>query len=283
MIRHRFEYRAPDAMDAALGLLAERGADVAVMAGGTWLVPNMTRGAEQPPVVLDARRLALDGIAEDGDDVVLGALATYRQILSSGLVRSAAPMLSYMAAGITGGPAVVGQATAGGAACYGNVSSDVPGCLVGLGARLALRSRQGTRLVGADAFFRGPFLTDRQPDEILAAIRVPKTRPGSMAGYHKLKFSAGSWPIVTASCTARPGGGAALALRVAVGGASATPVLWHGECAADASRDELAQLAEAVAELVVDEWSDEFAGPGYRRQATPGVVLKAVLKAVGPR
>lgn len=283
MIAHRFAYRAPETLDAALALLAEHGAEASVMAGGTWLVPNMTHAVERPAFVLDARHLGLDGLAEDGEEVVLGAFATYGRILASDLARAAVPVLHAMAGQITGGPQIVRRATAGGSACYGSPSSDVPACLVAHEGRMILRSVRGTRAVAARDFFRAPFETDRRPDEVLTEIRLRKVPRGCAASYRKLKVSTGSWPIVTAAHVARPLPGGRLAHRVAIGGANARPVLWEGESAGGPSRDELAGMAAAAAAGIDAEWADELAGPGYRRRAAPGVVLQALLRSLGPQ
>lgn len=279
MIPHHFEYRAPETMPEALALLDTASAEVAVMAGGTWLVPNMTLAVQQPSLVLDAKRLGLNGIFEDGDEVVVGALATYQDMLSSDLIRAHLPLLSDMAGKITGGPQIVGQGTIGGSACYANPSSDVPACLLALRSRLCLAASHGRRQIDAHSFYQGAFKTGRLPSEILIAIRIPKMPREARFGYHKLKFSTGSWPIVTAAVVSWPIAGDRLIHRLAIGGANAVPVMLEGETTA--AREDLAALSERAAGLVVNEWADELAGPGYRRAVTPAIVLKALLQSVG--
>jgi carbon-monoxide dehydrogenase medium subunit len=283
MISHRFEYHAPTTLGEAFALLAASSGDAAVLAGGTWLVPNMTCALQRPSVVLDAKRLGLNRISEDGEDIVVGALATYQDILSSELVRTHAPLLFDMAGKITGGPQITGQGTIGGSACFANPSSDVPACLVALRARLCLGASTGGRQIEAGGFYTGPFKTERLPTEILTEIRIKKAIRDSSFGYHKLKFSAGSWPIVTVACVSRPLAVDRLAHRIAIGGANAVPVMFDGVSPAKPNRDDLAGLADRAAALIDNEWSDELAGSGYRRQVAPAIVLKALMQSVGAR
>jgi aerobic carbon-monoxide dehydrogenase medium subunit len=166
VIRHRFEYRAPRAVEEAIEILAAAGDDCAVLGGGTWLIPNMTFAASQPKIVLDPTHLGLSSIIESDDEVLIGARVTYHAVLNSLIVRTHLPLLAKMSEQITGGMSIVGQGTIGGSACYANPSSDVPACLLALRARLQLRSIRGTREIDAGEFYRGPFATARQADEI---------------------------------------------------------------------------------------------------------------------
>ena len=280
MISHSFDYRAPDTLAEALSIL-DAGQDAAVLGGGTWLVPNMTHGTHQPAVVLDIRRLGLDAIRETGGHITVGARVTYRQILSSPLVAAHAPLLRGMAGEITGGAQIVSQGTIGGSACYANPASDVPACLCALGARLILGSQRGSRHVAAEAFYRGAFETERLAGELLTEIVIPKMAREVSFGYHKLKFSYGSWPIVTAACTSRKSGPDLRTYRIAIGAANVVPILFEAETPLQVSGDDIVRLGTQATALITDEWSDELAEPGYRRRVAASVLAKAVRKSAG--
>ena len=51
MIPARFDYAAPESPAAAVGLLA--GDDARVLAGGTWVVPELQAGASRTALVVD--------------------------------------------------------------------------------------------------------------------------------------------------------------------------------------------------------------------------------------
>ena len=69
----RFEYRAPETLDEAVGLLAaDPGAKP--IAGGQSLMPILAFRLATPSLLVDLRRLAgLDNIVLDADGVRLGA------------------------------------------------------------------------------------------------------------------------------------------------------------------------------------------------------------------
>ncbi len=276
MIQQRFDYHAPRSIDEALGLLAAAGEDCAVLGGGTWLIPNMTYAITRPTRVLDPRRLNLETIAEDGDALWLGARVTYAAAMAAPVVATHAPLLASMARQITGGVSIVGQGTIGGSACYANPSSDVPACLLALGARLRLASTRGSRDLEAAEFFRGAFTTARRPDEMLLGIVIPKASPTRRHGYAKLKFSTGSWPIVTAAVTIdRDADGDRV--RAALGAATGAPLLSEALLPVGAGLDVIENFAAGfAARVAADEWADELAGPGYRRRVAASIVLRAL-------
>jgi aerobic carbon-monoxide dehydrogenase medium subunit len=280
MISHDFDYHTPTTIADAVALLARHGDRSAVVGGGTWLIPNMTYGAQRPEVVIDAKRLQLDRIFEDGGDIVVGARASYGQVALSGLISANVKLLAVMSSGITGGPQIVRQGTLGGSACYGNPSSDVPACLVALNARLRLQSAAGVRDVPAAGFFHAPFVTAKRPDEILTEIRLPKQAGSVRTGYYKLKFSTGSWPIVTAACLAERAGAGHFALRIAIGGANSIPVSFETRTPVVPRIEDLSAITASVGDLIVSEVSDEFAGSGYRRTVAPSIVIRAVRMAI---
>lgn len=283
MISHSFGYEAPGSIDRAVALLSELGADAAVSGGGTWLVPNMTYGRHRPSVVVDVKRLNLDTITESNSQLVVGAGATYADVMASATARETAPLLVTMASQITGGPQIVGQGTLGGSACYANPSSDVPACLVALDAELRLLSSRGPRYVAASDFFLGPFVTDRRADEILTEIRIPRPADLRSSGYFKLKFSTGSWPIVTAACLATRSTSSRLKLRIAVGAANEIPVVFEADINRQTAFDEVAAVAQRVTPLITREVCDEFAGTGYRRKVAPAIAARAIRAALAER
>ena len=279
MIQHRFDYRAPREIDEALQILANAGEDCAVLGGGTWLIPNMTFAAHQPKVVLDPKHLDLTSISELDDEVFVGARTTYADALQSPLVSIHLPLLALMASGITGGISITGQGTIGGSACYGNPSSDVPACLVALRARLRLQSADGTRDVEAGDFFLEKFVTARRPNEMLVGLVFPKMSPDARWGYYKLKFSTGSWPIVTAAAIVE-----GERVRVVLGAATEVPILSEADLSPNAPDGELKDFAKSCSSVSADEeLADELAGPGYRRRVAHSIVLRALEQCGAPR
>lgn len=266
MIRERFAYHAPRDLAAALETLDE--ADVTVLSGGTWVVPEMQQGRRDPGAVLDLRNLGWDGVRRVEDEIAIGPATTYA---TAAACADTPELLRTMAAGITGGAQIRNQGTIGGSACYGNPGSDVPAVLVALEAVLTIVARGSERRVPAGDFFRAAFEVALEPAELLSDIRIPLPSPDATYGYEKLKLVAGSWPIVTAAAVADAHGGIA---RLVIGGAQATPLLVTLRPDADAK-----EIREVVSEQVTDPWSDALADGEYRRTVAGTIAARAVAKA----
>lgn len=259
MISCSLRYHAPTTLDEAVSLLAEHGADAAVLGGGTMLVPRLGRGESRCAALIDPIALGIDQISAGEREVTIGARTTYRQIVDSALLGQRVPLLVRVATQITGGAQVRNVATVGGSACYANPASDMPGLLVGLGARMTIAGAEGSRDVPAATFFRGAFRTAVAPGELLVSITIPNT-PGA-AGYHKLKLCEGSWPIVTATAVANEPG----ETTITFGGLFERPV------SVPAGEDLPARLAE----LDLKPYDDELAPGDYKQAVAPAIAVKA--------
>lgn len=252
-------YRAPVSLETAIALLCDE-PDPVVVAGGTWVLPELHRRERSASTIIDLRRLGWDEVRLQDGRLRIGAAVTYRTLATDGVVASAAPLLAAMAHQVTGGVQLRGQGTIGGSACYATPSSDAPACLVALDAELELHGPRGARTVAAAEFFRGPYETARAPDELLVAIHVADDPRPCM--YEKLKLSESSWPIATVAGMAGPGGAVSLTL----GAVSAIPLRLQPR-----SDAELPGLIEAA---LADPWDDVLAPADYRRRVAPPMALR---------
>ncbi|HWC87624.1 MAG TPA: FAD binding domain-containing protein [Solirubrobacteraceae bacterium] len=267
MIRTPLTYHRPDSTPAAAWLLGEHREDASVLAGGTMLVPLMSRGQRVVRHLIDLAAAGVDGIRAADGMVHIGARATYSKIATSQDIERELPVLARVAAGITGGAQVRNVGTLGGSACYANPSSDGPGVLVALGARMVVLGPAGERRVDAASFFTGAFRTALAADELLVAIEIPAGQP--RCGYHKLKLCTGSWPIVTATATVAAEGWRAVTL----GGVCETPL-----------RVELDPVESADTQLqarIRQPWSDELADGEYRRAVAGAIARRALAEIEG--
>lgn len=269
MIRHHFRYHAPQTLQDAVDAVGGARGETAVIAGGTWVVPEMALARRRPSDVIDLRLIDLAGVSASNGTLVIGPRTTYTQLEAE---TQAPSLLRTLSAGITGGAQIRNQGTVGGSACYANPASDVPGALVGLDATLRLTSVRGERDVAAADFFQGAFATERQDDELLSAIVLPRPLPGTRYGYVKFKLTEGSWPIVTASCALDSHGAIA---ALVLGGAAATPIRVDPSSVVS---DDLEQLSQTVSDAVLEPWSDALAVGKYRK-AISGVIAKRAVQA----
>ena len=282
-------YFAPTDLDGVLRALDGADERTVVVGGGTMVVPTMTHGHLVPTVIVDLVRSGLDGVREEDGAIVIGAMTTYSSLLAGERERRREPghplnLLVRAASGITGGPQIRNKGTLGGSAAYANPSSDVPGCLVALDARVRLASSRGVREVSAAEFYLGAFRTARRPDEVLSALVLPRGTATAW-GYVKFKLVESSWPVVTSAAAVLPGGG----LRVGVGGAADRPVPLDLPAPSEGTDD------PAWRALVADEFAralgtrgavpvdDVLADARYRTDITPVIVARSVAGALERR
>ena len=91
MIPAAFDYVAPESVADALAALADS-EDAKVLAGGQSLLPILRMRLNAPERVVDLGHIPqLQGVHEDGDDIVIGAMTSYADLLAEPLVAEHAP------------------------------------------------------------------------------------------------------------------------------------------------------------------------------------------------
>lgn len=281
MIRDHFDHYRPKTVQEAVILLDRLQGEVTVLGGGTMLVPSMTLGQIKVRSLVELTALGLDTLTYENGCLCLGALVSYADILQSQLVVDQAPMLRAMAEVVTGGASILNQGTVGGSACFGNPASDVPACLVVLGAELELVSTTGTRRVAARDFFQGPFQTALRGNEFLTRILIPLRSCAQVARYTKHKLCTSSWPIVTVACVLYLGEPRTLVLSV---GAAAGVPTFHSfavEFQGAQAQDQWIDVVSREASVAVGSgWSDELADAAYRCAIVPGAVSRMLREVL---
>src|ERR1700730_15396501 len=194
-----FDYQSPSTLEGALGVLAERGADAKVMAGGQSLIPLLKLRFSQPQLIVDIGRIpGLAEIKRDDGHVKIGALARHVDIERSKELAKLVPMMVEAVHWIAD-PLVRNRGTLVGSVCHADPSGDWGSIMLALNAELVARSAKGERLIPVDGFFQGPFTTTLRPDEVATAIRIPLTSGAAGGSYHKLERKVGDFATVAVS------------------------------------------------------------------------------------
>src|SRR3984893_13393586 len=181
-----FDYRSPSTLAEALGVLAEKGDDAKVMAGGQSLIPLLKLRFSQPALIVDIGRIpGLADIKRDDGHVKIGALARHVDIERSKELAKLVPMMVEAVHGIAD-PLVRNRGTLVGSVCHADPSGDWGSIMLALNAELVAQSMKGERLVPVDGFFQGPFTTTLRPAEVATAIRIPLTSGAAGGSYHQL-------------------------------------------------------------------------------------------------
>jgi CO/xanthine dehydrogenase FAD-binding subunit len=242
------EYLLPDSAEKAV---AELASGVAVMGGGTMLMPAAHAGTLGAERVVSLARAGLATVDRRDGRTVLGAMVPLAAVAELDGVPALAD-----AARAVGGPALRNMATVGGNLLAGLPYGDVGVALLALGAEVELSGRTVPIERFWDEFRAG--------EEIVRAVAFDDA-PGSV--YVRWARRAANSPAVV--CVAVAGG------RVALGGVAAHPVRSPG---AEAQLGDPA-AAGAAAAAEVDPPTDAIASAWYRRRMTELFVRRALEKS----
>ena len=105
--------------------------------------------------------------------LAIGALVRHRHVERAPAVARACPLLAEAAAQI-GHVAVRNRGTFGGSLAHADPAAELPAAVAALDGELELRSARGSRRLGAEEFFRGPFETAVEEGELVVAVHVPR-------------------------------------------------------------------------------------------------------------
>lgn len=117
--------------------------------------------------------------------VRIGAMTTHRDIARSPVIHDVAPFLADACRSV-GSPQIRALGTIGGNIVNASPAADSLPPLTALSARLRLISGKGLRDVALEDFFRGPYKTILEPDEILEEIYFKAPEPSSCCAFLKL-------------------------------------------------------------------------------------------------
>jgi aerobic carbon-monoxide dehydrogenase medium subunit len=266
MLLREVEYARPGSVEEAIRLLAgHEGARA--LAGGQTLVNVMKARAASPDVLVDLNGLDdLRRISVSGDTLVLGAMATYTQIMGSSEVEVSRPILGEVVAQIAD-VQVRNRGTIGGNVCSSDPTNHLPPLLLALGASFTIRGAGGERTVAAADFFLGVYMTAVAEGELLVSVSVPAA--GKAAdGFSAVTIGREGTCIVSAAASL-----AGDSPRVAIGCVDAVPVLVQP----GGSDPESVRAAVTAASL--DPPSDVHASADYRRHLAGVCAVRAVQQA----
>lgn len=284
MIPAQFDYVAPTTVAEALTALAEAGDEGKVLAGGQSLLPILRMRLNSPEKVIDLGRIAeLREITDDGDSIVIGAMATHDAVLRDQSVAQHAALLTRTLAEVAD-PQVRHRGTVGGALVHADPAGDLGAAALALDASFVIAGQGGaTRTVPAAEFFVDLFESAVGEDELLTQIRVPK-HTGWGAHYEKFVRVVHQWAIVAVAATVRVEGGTIAEARVGLTNMGSTPLrataVEQALVGKPATDDAVREAAAAAAEGT-NPPSDLNGDADYRKHLATVLTRRAVLAAAG--
>lgn len=281
-----FDYLEPTTIDEASRMLADLGDNCRAIAGGTALMLGMRQRMLTPTHLVSLARLEqLRGIDfDERHGLRIGALTRHADVAHSPVVRAHYPVLASMASRVAN-PQVRNQGTIGGNLCYADPSTDPPGCLMALEAKVVLGSARGERVLSIEEFLVDYYVTALEPDEMVVEIRVPPLAAGTSGVYSRfLRTAAEHRPLASVAFIARRAGALCREARFAVGASTPIPTRLRRAEAFLEGRTVTADIAAEVADIVaadIEPVSDTRGSADFRRDLVRVVARRTVAELFG--
>ncbi len=178
-------YLQPLSLPDALELLT-REKNARVVSGGTDVLVELQRGVKPTATLIDITKLhELRYVRVEGEEIVLGGLATHNDVLSShDCLAGALPLVQ--ACQEVGAPQIRTRATVAGNLLTASPANDTITPLVALDATICLQSSAGKRMLPIEEFFTGFRQTAARLDELLTEIRFRKLDASARGVFLKL-------------------------------------------------------------------------------------------------
>lgn len=272
-------YSQPIELDAALTILGN--SEPLIVAGGTDVYPAMRPGLK-PAAFLDVTRIrGFSEIRQNESGTCFGAAVTWTSVIKADLPPSFDAL--KQAAREVGSLQVQNAGTVVGNICNASPAADGIPALLALNAEVEIASAaRGVRTVPLGQFIRGVRKTALEQDELVTAVKVPKTPAGMRSAFEKL--GSRRYLVISIAMTAAnvvlDDLGRIVEARLAVGSCSAvaqrlsaleTDLIGQKPAEVTITADHLAALTPI----------DDVRGTGdYRRAAAEEQIHRAIQRAI---
>lgn len=176
----------PESLDEALRLRHEYADSARLIAGGTDVIVELSRGAAPTSTIIDLSRVTeLHGISTDEDTITLSALTTHNDVIANADCRHDLLPLAEACVEI-GAPQLRTRATIVGNLVTASPANDTISALIALDAAVRLRSVSGIRSMPVEQFITGFRSTALAADELVVAIVIPRLKSNQRGLFSKL-------------------------------------------------------------------------------------------------
>jgi aerobic carbon-monoxide dehydrogenase medium subunit len=170
MLPAAFDYVRPSNLTETVQILAQRGDEGKLLAGGQSLIPLLKLRFALPEVLIDIGRLeGFEYVRVEGEQLRIGAGTRHAFLAASPVAREHAPALAAAAPQIAD-PIVRNWGTIGGSLAHADPAGDLGSVMIATNSDFVALSSRGERVLRAREFFEGPFTTALAPDELLVEI-----------------------------------------------------------------------------------------------------------------
>lgn len=277
-----FDYFAPSTVPEAIELLTSCLGEARLLAGGQSLLPLLNFRLIRPQALVDLGRIpTLRHVSLNGDQLVIGAMTTHRDVELSAAARRCAMLAEALS--LVGHLAIRNVGTVGGSLAHADPAAEWPALALALDARFLAAGPTGDRWVSSQEFFRGWMETALEPDEVLTEVHLTLPRPGAGSAFVEVARRHGDFAQAGAAVVLDALDGSIAHVRIVLLGVGTTAVrARHAEELLLNSRPSRARLAEAAAAAAegLEPFIDVHASAEYKRQAARFLTERALSLAL---
>lgn len=281
----RFGYVRAEGIPHAVALLAEPGVRSRVLAGGTDLLLLLREEQEACDRVVDITQVAeLHRIRRQEDCVIIGAAASFSEVIASDVVNATAPLL-VAACRTVGAPQIRNMGTLGGNVANAAACADSLPALVCLDAVAHAQTAEGELRWPVSEFVTRPNRTQLPPAALLTALSYRVPPPDSRSAFLKLgRRNALAISRLTVAALGRVFDGRIAEARIVPGAATPqilrfreTESMLLDQAPTVAVCTEAGQMAvQEMSGITGRRWSSE-----YKEPALAALVTRALLQVFG--
>jgi carbon-monoxide dehydrogenase medium subunit len=280
-----FDYYAPTSVAEALEHLSNLGYSGKVLAGGQSLIPAMNFRMARPGALVDLNNIPeLAYIRPNADgSVAVGTMTRDSVVEKSAEISRRFPLIAEVMTYIAH-PQIRNRGTFGGAIAHADPAAQLPSLALLMNATLKIMKRGGERVVAAEDFFMGPFMTVIEPEEMLTEVVMRPLPAHTGSSYQQVSRQRGGYAqVAVASAVTLDDGGRCKQIRIVLISVGDTPILSKEASRILVGQKPGAEAFEAVAEAIVkseiDPGSDVHATADYRKHLTRVLVLRSLTEA----
>jgi carbon-monoxide dehydrogenase medium subunit len=276
-----FEYHAPTTVSETLELLARHADDDGrILAGGQSLVPTMAFRLARPKHLVDINGVQeLNRLRVEGDKLCIGAGVRHAALETPVEDGPLGRLLALVVRHIAHAP-IRTRGTFCGSIAHADPASEWCCVAAALDAEMVAESKAGgLRVIPAKSYFQGIMTTALRDDELLREVRLPILPKATYAGFSEFSRRAGDYAIASSVALYRLSNGTMSDVRVAVGGAEASPrriTEAEHKLAGQAPSPRAFQAAADAARQAVDPLDDSSMPSDYRRSVVRAMVVRAL-------
>lgn len=281
----QFDYYAPTSISEALENLSNLGYSGKVLAGGQSLIPAMNFRMARPPALVDINNIPELAYVKANDDgsLAIGAMTRDARVESDPLVMKYAPLVPQVMKFIAH-QQIRNRGTFGGSLAHADPAGQNPSLALVIGAKMKICKKGSERLVSAEDFFMGPFMTVIEPDELLVEVNIPPMPARAGWSYQQVSRQKGGYAqAAVVVLVGLDEGGRCKTVRLAIISVGDTPGLSPTAIKMLQGQKPSEQLiqatADAIADKEIDPGTDIHATAAYRRNLVRVLVNRALTEA----